>query len=85
MLTWQTMPGIARLLILTWLCLGFVSASGYVPSHSDGWCGHVGVPSHDPMESRQGSDYTSITIDDASSLLDCSGCHMLMLGSMSEG
>ena len=25
------------------------------------------------------------SIDDASSLLDCSGCHMLMSGSTSEG
>ena len=44
----------------------------------------AGVLSHDPTESRRGSNYTSVTVDDASSLLDCSGCRMLMSGSMSE-
>ena len=46
---------------------------------------HARVPSYDPTESRRGGDYMSITVDDASSLLDCSGCRMLMLGSTFEG
>ena len=59
------------------------SASGHIPSYSGGR--RTRVPSHDPTGSRQGSDHMSVTVDDVSSLLDHSGCHMLMSGSASEG
>ena len=42
-------------------------------------------PSCDPSGSRRGSDHTSITVDDVTSVLDHSGCRMLMLVSASEG
>ena len=58
------------------------SASGHVPSYSDG---QRGVPSRDPTGSRRGSDHTSVTVGDVSSLLDRSGCRMLMSGPASEG
>jgi hypothetical protein len=41
--------------------------------------------SYDPSGSRRGSDPTSVTVDDVSSMLDHSGCHMLVLVSVSEG
>ena len=45
----------------------------------------VRAPSHDPTGGRRGNDYTSGTVDDVSSSLDCSGCHMPVLVSAPEG
>ena len=45
----------------------------------------VRVPSHDSMGSRWGSDPTSVTVGDVNSVLDRSGCRMLVLVSVSEG
>ena len=42
-------------------------------------------PSCDPLRSRQGSDHTSVTVDDVSSILDRSGCRMLVLVFAFEG
>ena len=39
----------------------------------------------DRAELRRGNDYTPVTIDDMSSSLDCSGCHILVLVSAPEG
>ena len=85
LLSWQTMPGIAchvdpnraRL----WLC--FSEWSRPILPRRTMRC--VRVPSHDSTGSRRGSDYTPVTIDDVSSLLDYSGCHMPMLVFTPEG
>ena len=45
----------------------------------------VRVPIHDSTGSRWGNDYTSVTVDDVSFSLDCSGCCMPMLVSVPEG
>ena len=83
-LTWQTVPRIARSLILIGPCSGFVhNWSRPIPPHRV--ARRTRVPSHDPTGSRRGSDHMSVTVDDVSSLLDCSGCRMLMLGSTPEG
>ena len=83
-LIWQTVPGVARSLILIGPCSGFVQQ--VVTSHpaSAGGAAHHGAELR-PYGSRRGSDHTSISVDDVSSLLDHSGCHMIMLGSTSEG
>ena len=84
LLTWQTVPGIACLLILIGPCSGFGQL--VVASHPTPVDDAVRrVPSCDPTGSGWGNDHTFVIVDDASSLLDCSGCRMLMLGSMSEG
>ena len=44
------------------------------PPPADGAVRCVRVPSHNSAESRWGNDYTSVTVDDVSSSLDCSGC-----------
>ena len=46
---------------------------------------HVRGLSYGPLGSRWGSDPTSITIGDVNSILDCSGCRMLVLLSTSKG
>ena len=38
-----------------------------------------------PTGSGRCSDYTSVTVEDVSLLLDHSGCHMVPLGSVPEG
>ena len=45
----------------------------------------VRAPSHDSAGDRRGNDYTPVTVDDVSSSLDCSGCHMPVLASTPEG
>ena len=45
----------------------------------------VKAPSRDSTGGRQGSDLTSVTVDDVSSVLDHSGCRMLVLVSTFEG
>ena len=81
---WQTVPGIARSLIL----IGRAQASfnkwlrPILPRRA---ARRTGVPSRDPMGSRWGSDHTLVTVDDVSPLLDRSGCRMLMSLSASEG
>ena len=79
------MPGIAHSLILIGLCSGFVSASGHISSYSGGWCGVPGCRAVTLRGADGEVTYTSVTVDDKSSLLDCSGCRMLMSGSASEG
>ena len=44
----------------------------------------VEEPSGDPSGSNRGSDHTSVTIDDVSSVLDCSGRRMPVLVSAPE-
>ena len=46
---------------------------------------HAGEPRCDPSWSNQGSDHTFVTVDDVSSILDRSGCHMPVLVFMFEG
>ena len=45
----------------------------------------VRVLSCDPTGSGRGSDHAFVTVDDVSSLLNCSGCRMSVLGSTPEG
>ena len=45
---------------------------------------HAGGPSYDPSGSNQGSDHTSVTVDDVISILDRSGCRMHVLVSTYE-
>ena len=61
------------------------SVSGRVPSYSGRW---RGVPGCRVVTWRGANGEVTIRpfiVDDVSSLLDCSGCRMLMSGSASEG
>ena len=85
LLTWQTMPGIVCFIDpdRAGLWLRFSEWSRPILPQRTVRC--VRVPSHDSAGSRRGSDYTPVTVDDVSSLLDCSGCRMPVLVSASEG
>ena len=85
MLTWQTMPGIPCFADPDRAGLWLHFSEWSRPILLQGTVRCVRVPSGDFVGSRWGSDYTPVTVDDVSSLLDCSGCRMLMLGSAAEG
>ena len=83
-LTWQTTSVVACLLILVghtlapfhkWVC----------PILCRRMVRRVGEPSCDSSGSNWGSDHTFVTIDDVSSVLDRSGCHMPVLVTAPEG
>ena len=84
LLTWQTMSRMACSLILIGPCPGLTQQVGTSHLHRR-MVRRARELSCDPTGSRWGSDHTSVTVDDVSSLLDCSGCRMLMSGSTSEG
>ena len=85
LLTWQTTPGI--------VCFVDPDRAGLWLRLSEWSCPIlprrtvrcVRVSSPDSVGSRRGNDYTPVTVDDVSSLLDCSGCRMPVLVSMPEG
>ena len=82
-LTWQTVSEVACSLILIGNALA--SFSKWVhPILCLQTVRHAGEPRCDPSWSNQGSDHTSITIDDVISVLDHSGCCMPMLVSVPE-
>ena len=67
--------------VVLWLRL----ASGHVPSYSGGRCGVPGCRAVIQRGADGEVTIRSFVVDDVSSLLDCSGCRMLMSGSAFEG
>ena len=83
-LTWQTMSEVACLLIFVGHALALFS-KWVRPILRQWMVRRAGEPSCDPSRSNRGSDHTSITVDDVSSVLDRSGYRMPVLVSMPEG
>ena len=83
-LTWQTVSEVACLLIFVGHALApFSKWVCPIPCRRTVW--RAGEPSSDPSGSNRGSDHTSVTVDDVSSVLDHIGCCMPMLVSAPEG
>ena len=77
-ITWQTVSGVAWL--LTFVGHALASFSKWVrPILCRRMVRRAGEPSCDSSGSNRGSDHTSITVDDVSSVLDRSGCRMPVL------
>ena len=82
-LTWQTMSEVACLLIFVGHALApFSKWVLPIPCRRTVW--RAGEPSSDPSGSNWGSDHTSVTVDDVSSVLDRSGRRMPVLVSAPE-
>ena len=84
LLTWQTVSEVACSLILIGHALAPFS-KWVRPILRRRTVRRTGEQSCDPSGSNRGSDHTSVTVDDVSSTLDCSGCHMPVLVSTPEG
>ena len=83
-LTWQTVSEVACSLILIGHALAPFS-KWVRPILRWRMVRRAGEPSCDPSGSNRGSDHMSVTIDDVSSVLDRSGCRMLVLVSVPKG
>ena len=82
-LTWQTVLEVAWLLIFIGHVLApFSKWVRPIPSRWMVW--RAGERNSDPSGSNRGSDHTSVTIDDVSSVLDHSGRRMPVLVSTPE-
>ena len=82
-LTWQTVSEVACLLIFVGHALApFSKWVRPIPCRRP--VRRAGEPSSDPSGSNRGSDHTSVTVDDVSSVLDRSGRRMLVLVSAPE-
>ena len=82
-LTWQTMSEVAYLLIFIGHALAPFS-KWVLPIPCRRTVRRAEEPRGDPSGSNRGSDHTSITIDDVSSVLDHSGHRMPVLVSAPE-
>ena len=83
-ITWQTVSGVAWLLIFVGHALA--SFSKWVrPILCRRMVRRAGEPSYDPSGSNRGGDHTSVTVDDMSSILGYSGCRMPVLVTAPEG
>ena len=82
-LTWQTVLEVACSLIFVGHTLAFFS-KWVRPILCRRTVRRAGEPSYDPSGSNQGSDHTSVTVDDVISVLDRSGCRMPVLVSAPE-
>ena len=84
LLTWQTVSEVACSLILIGHALApFSKWVRPILCRQMVW--RARESSYDPSRSNRGSDHTSVIVDDASSVLDRSGCRVLVLVSASEG
>ena len=83
-LTWQAMSEVACSLILVGHALAPFS-KWVRPILHRRTVRRAGEPSCDSLGSNRGSDHTSVTVDDVSSVLDRSGCRMPVLVSAPEG
>ena len=82
-LTWQTVSEVACLLIFVGHAQALFSKwVRPIPCRRTVRC--AGEPSSDPSGSNRGSDHTSVTVDDVSSVLDRSGRRMPVLVSVPE-
>ena len=82
-ITWQTMSGVARLLIFVGHALA--SFSKWVrPILRRRTVRRAGEPSCDPSGSNRGSDNTPVTVDEVIPILGHSGCRMPVLVSSPE-
>ena len=81
--TWQTVSEVVCLLIFVGHALApFSKWVRPIPCRRT--VRRAGEPSSDPSESNQGSDHMSVTVDDVSSVLDCSDRRMPVLVSTLE-